>query len=94
LSRIARTKLEGSGNIISQIDIHTSVSGIWLLVNDDEYFLPFKEYPWFFNARVAELYHVKLLHVSHLYWPDLDVDLDLTALKKPENYPLIAKGNK
>ena len=54
-----------------------------------EYFLPYSEYPWFQNAKISELYHVELLHSTHLYWPELDIDLNLDLLKNPEKYPLI-----
>jgi len=29
-----------------------------------------------------------LLHGFHLYWPDLDVDLEIDNLENPEKYPL------
>jgi hypothetical protein len=32
---------------------------------------------------------VQLLHKNHLYWPDLDVDLDIDSLEHPEDYPLV-----
>jgi hypothetical protein len=31
------------------------------------------------------------LHGYHLYWPDLDVDLEIDNLKNPEKYPLKSK---
>ena len=62
--------------------------GVWLLVRGHEYFLPFTHYPWFKDARLSAIQHVKLLHGRHLYWPDLDVDLALESLEHPEHYPL------
>lgn len=76
------------GKNISEIDIHTSPFGVWLLVRDTEYFLPYNEYPWFQDARISDVYDVQLLHKTHLYWPTLDVDLDLDSLNNPEKYPL------
>ena len=64
-------------------------NGLWMLVRGHEYFLPFAKYPWFRTARPSALKRVKLLHGHHLYWPDLDVDLDLESLAHPEQYPLI-----
>jgi len=29
-----------------------------------------------------------LLHGYHLYWPELDVDLEIDNLENPEKYPL------
>jgi len=70
---------------VSQISPH----GIWILVADKEYLLPFSDYPWFANANVSQIHHLELLHGSHLRWPDLDVDIDLISLENPAAYPLV-----
>ena len=70
---------------VANIDKH----GIWLFVNGAEYFLPYAEYPWFKDARVAEILAVELLHEDHLHWPALDVDLSLESLRDPDGYPLV-----
>ena len=62
--------------------------GLWLLVRGREYFLPFALYPWLRMASVSVLQHVKLLHDHHLYWPELDVDVELESLEHPDRYPL------
>ena len=67
--------------------------GVWLFARGREFFLPFEDYPWFKKARVSAVYNVKLQHRKHLYWPDLDVDLDLDSLLFPEQYPLVSKGS-
>ncbi len=71
--------------------VHISSHGLWVHVAEQEYFLPFSEYPWFKEARVAEILNVRLLHGHHLHWTGPDVDLDLDSLKNPERYPLICK---
>ena len=48
-----------------------------------------EEFPWFKNAPAISIFNVKLLHIKHLHWPDLDVDLDLDSLANLESYPLI-----
>ena len=68
-----------------------SKNGVWLYAKGKEYFLSYKIYPWFEDAKVSEIYHVQFLHGNHLYWPDLDVDLELESLEHPEKYPLIYK---
>ena len=68
---------------------HTSPYGMWVLVKGKEYFLPFKKYPWFKEARPSARRKVSLLHGRHLYWPHLDVDLDMVSLEHPEHYPLV-----
>jgi len=81
-------KLKNLGKNISGVEIHTSPFGVWLLVHDTEYFLSYKDYPWFSDAKISELYNVELLHKTHLHWPNLDIDLNLDSLINPEKYPL------
>lgn len=68
-----------------------SALGFWVLVDDRELFLPFKEFPWFEKATVAAILHVERPQQQHLYWPDLDVDLSLDSIENPEKYPLRAQ---
>ena len=81
-------KLKNLGKNISSVDIHTTATGIWLLFADREYFLSYENYPWFKKATLDQLYKVEILHQHHLHWPDLDVDLDIDSLERPESYPL------
>jgi hypothetical protein len=62
------------------------------MVREREYFLPFEDFPWFRTATLDQLFEVQLLHEAHLYWPRLDVDLDLDRIKHPDKYPLIAEA--
>lgn len=68
-----------------------SSQGLWILLSQKEYFLPYKEFPWFKDAKVAEILNLELLHKTHLYWPDLDIDLDIHVLENLEAYPLVYK---
>ena len=52
-----------------------SKHGFWLLIDNKERFVPFKEFPFFTDAAVGELLNVELASPRHLSWPDLDVDL-------------------
>ena len=80
------------GKNISGVEVtNISKHGFWLFVKDKEYFLSYREYPWFKNAKVNDILDVKLLHRSHLYWPKLDIDLELSALEEPGRYPLTYK---
>ncbi len=74
---------------VTQISKH----GIWLLIQEKEYFLSFDHYPWFKNASVAAVQNVQLLNEHHLYWPDLDVDLAVESIDHPESFPLISEIN-
>jgi hypothetical protein len=78
------------GSVTSEAEVtHMDRFGLWILVQDKEYFLPYEEYPWFKNATVDQILNVQLLHEDHLHWPELDVDLSVESLEKPDSYPLI-----
>lgn len=62
--------------------------GIWLYVKEKEYFLSYEDYPYFKEQTITSIQKVQLLHGYHLYWPDLDVDLELDNLENPAKYPL------
>lgn len=80
------------GTNTSAIEVQAvSPRGVWLWVMDCEYFLPTEQFPWFASASVRDVYDVELHHGHILHWPKLDVDLDLSGLRTPENWPLIAK---
>lgn len=62
--------------------------GIWLFVEGSEYFLSYKDYPYFRDQTLKSIQAVQLLHGYHLCWPELDVDLEIDNLENPEKYPL------
>ncbi len=62
--------------------------GIWLVVEGKEYFLSYHDYPYFKDQVLGAIQDVQLLHGYHLYWPQLDVDLEIDNLEHPEKYPL------
>lgn len=68
-----------------------SQHGFWLLLGDEELFLPFTEFPWFREVVVGKILHVELLSSNHLYWPELDVDLTVESIRHPEQFPLVSK---
>jgi len=68
---------------------NVSPHGLWVLVGEREYFLPFSAYPWFSDAKVSELLAVELIHGRHLRWPSLDVDIEVESLEYPDKYPLV-----
>jgi hypothetical protein len=77
-------------------DISVSVEnitpfGIGLLVKEKGYFLSYKDFPFFKDQTLSSIQNVQLLHGYHLYWPDLDVDLEIDNLENPEKYPLRSK---
>lgn len=66
-----------------------SSNGVWIIVNEIEYYLTYSDFKWFKEAKVQEVLNVKLLGEKHLYWPDLDIDLDIDSFKNIEKYPLV-----
>ncbi len=65
--------------------------GIKLYFENKEYFMPYDEFPWFKEKTLKDVMNVELLSETHLYWPDLDVDLSLEMIEHPDRFPLLAK---
>lgn len=83
------------GKTISELEVtNISSHGIWLLTKEQEYFLSFKDFPWFKEAPVGKILNLEELSPGHFYWPDLDVDLGIETIKNPERFPLKAKTNR
>lgn len=80
------------GANISQVEVsNISRHGFWLLLGDEELFLPFSEFPWFRDVTVGNILHVELPSSNHLYWPELDIDLAVESIRHPENFPLVSQ---
>lgn len=81
-----------AGVVTSQAEVcGITPHGFWLLLDDEELFVPFNQFPWFRSASVEKIFHVKHPQPHHLYWPELDVDLDVNSIKHPDRFPLVAK---
>ena len=86
-----KSKMHGI-NTLEEVEVtNISKHGFWLYFSGNEYFLPFEYFPWFRKASVEEINNVELLHQTHLFWPHLDIDLDLDTIKNPGRYPLSDK---
>ena len=70
---------------------NVSAHGLWLLVDDQELFLAFRDFPWFAEATIQQLTNVRRPSPHHLHWPALDVDLAVQSLAQPERYPLVSR---
>jgi len=66
--------------------------GFWILLDERELFVRFKDFPWFSQATVSAILRVDRPHPDHLYWPDLDADLTVESVEHPERFPLVSKG--
>ncbi len=77
------------GAATSSVDVtNISPHGLWVMVEDREYFVPFSDYPAFLDATVSQIHGVRQLGAGQLSWPELDVDIELEALDRPEAFPL------
>jgi hypothetical protein len=88
MSVATNSSTHGTGTLPIEVT-NISPYGIWLILHDKEYYLPYSDYPWFRDARVSEILAVELLHDFHLHWPALDVDLELASLNDPTRFPLV-----
>lgn len=80
------------GTTISAPEVtHISRHGLWLLLADEEFLLPFEQFPWFRHATIDQISHVESPTPEHLYWPDLDIDLSVESIRHPEAFPLLAR---
>ena len=82
------TSLAPGEPILAAEVTNISALGFWLLVADREYFVPFADYPDFQPATVDQIFRIEHPAPDQVYWPDLDIDIDLRALQEPENFPL------
>lgn len=79
--------LKNGKSILANVENITPF-GFWILIKGKEYFLNYRDFPYFRNHSVKSIQNVKLLHEFHLYWPNLDVDLEIDNLENPDKYPL------
>ncbi len=81
-----------NGTTTSNVEVtNISIHGFWLWVDGKEYLLPYEDFPWFKDAKVADILNVERHGDHHLHWPALDVDLTLDMIENPRAYPLVYK---
>ena len=74
----------------SKVEV-TNISpfGLWILLNDTEYFISNEDYPSFQSATIRQIANVAVDFSNNLHWQDLDIDIEFDALENPEKYPLV-----
>src|SRR3990167_4348858 len=81
------------GKPTSDVEItNLSMHGFWILVDGRELFAPFKAFPWFKRASVEQILNVEMPGPDHLHWPDLDVDLAVASIERPDAFPLVSRA--
>lgn len=68
-------------------------SGIWVLAEGEELFLPYETFPWFRRGTVEAILNVEEPSPGHYQWPDLDIDLGIESMRNPERFPLTSRAD-
>jgi len=85
-----RSALRGTSTSLVEVT-NISKHGLWLWLDTREVFLPFEKFPWFRAAVLEDVLNVTMPHPGHLYWPELDVDLAVESVDRPERFPLVSQ---
>ncbi len=82
------------GIITSAVEV-TNISrhGFWVLLEDEELLLSYEQFPWFKHATVEQIINVERPTPDHLYWPSLDVDLSVSSIRRPQDFPLMSRAS-
>jgi hypothetical protein len=80
------------GTITSAAEV-TNISrhGFWMLLGDEELLLSYEQFPWFKQATVAQITHVERPTPDHLYWPSLDIELTVSSIRRPQDFPIMSR---
>ena len=79
------------GILTSEIEVtNVSKHGFWILLENEELFLSYKDFPWFKKSTIEQILAVERPYKNHLYWSQLDVDLSVDSIRNPSAFPLIA----
>jgi hypothetical protein len=73
--------------------VNISAHGFWLSIGNEELFVPYGEFPWFRGATIAQITSVTMPSKSHLYWPELDIDLSVASIRNPASFPLVSSAS-
>ena len=81
---LSKTGAPTLGSEVTNIEMQ----GFWLWADNREYFVPFADYPDFTEATIAQIHNVQRIGPGQLFWPDLDIDIEIEALENSERFPL------
>jgi hypothetical protein len=85
----AKPGTDTSGVELTNVSQH----GLWLLIDGRERYLPYDQFPWFRHATIAQLSAIERPTPEHIRWPELDVDLTIESIDRPEDFPLVSRGS-
>ncbi len=69
---------------------NVSPHGFWILLDDNQRFLPFERFPWVAEVSIARLSRAERPFPHHLHWPELDIDRHVESIDDPDSYPLVS----
>ena len=69
---------------------NVSPSGVWLLLDGQEVFASFRDFPWFAKATIQQISDLRRPSLHHLHWPALDVGLPVESLDHPDRFPMVS----
>ena len=79
------------GMSTSEIEVSlVSNKGFWLLVDEEELFVSYADFPWFRQATIEQVTTVERPSAEHLYWSLIDVDLAVASIRDPAAFPLVS----
>jgi len=81
--------MPGTSTLAVEIS-HLSRQGLWVLLDAEELFIPFAQFPWFRHATIGCISSVLRPTADHLYWDQLDIDLSVRSIRDPAAFPLRA----
>ena len=77
--------------ILPKIEVSlVSKKGFWLLVDEEELFVSYADFPWFKQATIEQVITVEPPSADHLYWPLIDIDLAVASIRDPAAFPLVS----
>ncbi len=80
-------------NTLAAVELsNVSPHGVWLLLGEEELFMPYEHFPWFKRATIEQIVDVQRPTPEHLYWPQLDIDLSVASIRDPSAFPLTSRA--
>lgn len=83
--------MHGTTTSVAEVT-NISRHGFWILLGDEELLLSYEQFPWFRQATVEQIVDVEWPAPDHLYWPSLDIDLSVSSIRRPEDFPLVSRA--
>ena len=84
-----RFAMRGSATSVAEVT-HVSRLGFWVLLGGEELHVAFADFPWFRAATIEQITTLEWPTADHLYWPLLDVDVAVSSIRTPTNFPLVS----